>query len=110
MHLGTEHLAACLALLFGLVHRYVRVSQQCTGLSVGTIAQCDTHACTHNYLSSFELDRHFYSFDDSLRDMNSIAYVRDTVEQNGELVSSETGYGICGSPQTRFQATRYHNQ
>src|SRR4028119_2196500 len=106
MHVRAEDLAASLALLFGLVHCYVRVAQQCTGLGVGTFAYRDTHACANSYLSSFEIDRRFYSFDNSLSDTDSIVNVREAVEQNCELVSPETGCGISGS-QTGFEATRY---
>ena len=97
IHAPVEHPGAPFAFLLGFVQRHIRVAQE--GGRVGFIgfAERDTNARADIDLTNSQLHGSLHHFVDPVGDFDHIVDIRDAVQNDGELVPAEPGWGIGGT-------------
>jgi len=98
-----EQLKARLAVGLGAVHRGVGIAHECVGAIVSGRAEGDADARGREHFLAIELERGRQLLGDPLRHANGVPDLRDLLEQDGELVATETRRGVLG-PQTSLYA------
>src|SRR6267378_5931962 len=94
MHLEIEKLVAGFARILRAVHRSVSIAQYEVWLVVSTRAQGNTDTRRSEGLVATQLERPQQLLLNLFRDADSITRVLDSVEQNSELVPSETRHSV----------------
>jgi len=94
-HRDIEHLVARAPLLFGVVHREVRVTQQVLGLPIVGLAQGHADAGGRDELPTFDRKRGDERRLDAPRRVLRIGQSADLLEQQGELVTAEPRHHIA---------------
>ena len=89
MHDRIEYLVARLAVIFGAIHRNVRVAQDVVRVLVAGRAQSDADARGGVNLISVEAERLRQLMLHALGDANRNIGIIETVEQDGELITAE---------------------